>query len=132
MSLHELKILTTVSTPEIILKPNGVLRIKGRSVIANANGYFMLIEEWLDKYICNPADNTYVDFHLEYISTSNLKIYIDFIKKIESVKLKNKKYIINWYYDEGDEDILEMGEYISSILNIPFNYIYITDPTLRD
>lgn len=132
MSLHELKILTSVSTPEIILNPNGVLRIKGRSVIANANGFCMLIDEWLDKYICNPADNTSVDFHLEYISTSNLKIYIQFLKKIESVKLKNKKYIINWYYDEGDEDILEMGEYISSILNIPFNYIYITDPTLPD
>ncbi len=132
MSLHELKILTSVSTPEIILNPNGVLRIKGRSVIANANGFCMLIDEWLDKYICNPADNTSVDFHLEYISTSNLKIYIQFLKKIESVKLKNKKYIINWYYDEGDEDILEMGEYISSILNIPFNYIYISDPTLPD
>ena len=132
MSLHELRILTTASTPGISLNPNGNFRIKGRSVIANANGFCMLIEEWLDKYICNPADTTYVDFHLEYISTSNLKIYIDFIRKIESVRKRNKEYTINWYYDEGDEDILEMGEYISSILNIPFNYIYITDPTLPD
>ena len=132
MSLHELRILTTASTPGISFNPNGVLGIKGRSVIGNANGFCTLLEEWLDRYICNPADTTYVNFHLEYISTSNLKIYIHLLKKIESVRLKNKKYIINWYYDEGDEDILEMGEYISSILNIPFNYLYITDPSLPD
>ncbi len=132
MPLQELRVLTSVTTPEINLNPNGTLRIKGRSVVANAHGFCMLLEEWLDKYICNPADTTSVDFHLEYISTSNLKIYIDFIKKIESVSLKNKKYTINWYYDEGDEDILEMGQYISSILNIPFNYKYISDPTFPD
>jgi len=39
------------------------------------------------------------------------------------VHLKHKKFIINWFYEEGDEDILERGEYFSSILNIPFNFI---------
>ena len=44
----------------------------------------------------------------------------------------DKKYIINWYYEEGDEDILEKGEYISSVLNIPFNYIMIGDPLMSE
>jgi hypothetical protein len=46
--------------------------------------------------------------------------------------LKNKKYIINWYYDEGDEDIIEKGEYISSITEVPFNFIMISDPLITD
>jgi hypothetical protein len=45
--------------------------------------------------------------------------------------LKDKKYIINWYFDEGDEDILEKGENISSNLDIPFSYIEIYDPNIR-
>jgi hypothetical protein len=39
--------------------------------------------------------------------------------------LKHKKFIINWYYEEGDEDILERGEYFSSILDVPVNIIKI-------
>jgi hypothetical protein len=54
------------------------------------------------------------------------------LKKIESVKLKNKKYIINWYYEEGDEDILEKGENISSVLDMPFNFVMISDPLVHE
>jgi hypothetical protein len=42
------------------------------------------------------------------------------------VTLKNKKFVVNWYYEEGDEDILERGEYFSSVLDIPFNFFMIS------
>jgi len=32
-------------------------------------------------------------------------------------------YVVQWYYEEDDEDILERGEYISSTLNIPITFI---------
>jgi hypothetical protein len=41
------------------------------------------------------------------------------------VALKNRKVFINWFYEEGDEDILERGEYLSSVLDVPFNFIEI-------
>jgi hypothetical protein len=52
-------------------------------------------------------------------------LLIQLFQKVSRVQLKNKKYIVNWYYEEGDEDILERGEYFSSVLNIPFNFIRI-------
>ena len=125
MSVNELRILPTKDTPEIILNPDGMIKIGGRSRIADTNEFFKQIEVWIDEYICNPADITCVDFHLEYLSTNNQKFYITLINKIKPIKLKNKKYIINWYYDEGDEDILEKGEYISSVVEVPFNFIMI-------
>ena len=130
MSVQELRILPTKYAPEIILNPDGMIKIGGRSRIADTNEFFKQIEVWIDEYICNPADITCVDFHLEYLSTNNQKFYITLLNKIEPIKLKNKKYIINWYYDEGDEDILEKGEYISSVLSIPFNFIKISDPNI--
>ena len=126
----ELRILPTKHTPEISLNPDGMIKIGGRSMIADVDEFIKQIEDWIDKYICNPADITCVDFHLEYLSTNNQKFYITLLNKIEPIKLKNKKYIINWYYDEGDEDILEKGEYISSVLSIPFNFIKISDPNI--
>jgi len=44
-------------------------------------------------------------------------------EKIKQVTLRNKRFIFNWYYEEGDEDILERGEYFSTVLRVPFNFI---------
>jgi hypothetical protein len=44
--------------------------------------------------------------------------------------LKNKKLMINWYYEEGDEDIPEKVENISLHLDMPFNFIRINDTKL--
>ena len=90
------------------------------------------IEEWLATYLQNPAEVTYVDFCLEYFNKANSKVIISLLKKIESLVLIKKKYIINWYYEEGDEDILEKGEYLSSELNIPFNFIEVYEALLPD
>ena len=126
------KILSTKSTPEIILNPDGIITIRGRSMNGNINEWSSEIEEWIDKYISNPAEVTYVDFYLEYFNKANSKVIVSLLKKIESLNLIGKKYIVNWYYEEGDEDILEKGEYFSSELNIPFNFIEIYDALMPE
>jgi hypothetical protein len=128
----EKKIISTKNTPEISLNPDGIIKITGRSMFGNASEFSEQIEEWVDEYICNPADLTSVDIYLEYFNAINFKIYFNLLKKIGSIKLLNKKYIINWYYEEGDEDILEKGEHISEALDIPFNYIMIADPIISE
>jgi len=57
---------------------------------------------------------------------------IYWIKKIATISHLNKKIVINWYYEEGDEDILEQGEHISSVVSIPFNFIEISDSLLPE
>ena len=128
MSVNELRILPTKDTPEIILNPDGMIIIDGRSMIADVNDITKQLEVWIEEYICDPADITCVDLYLEYLSTNNQKFYTMLLNRLEPIKLMNKKYIINWYYEEGDEDILEKGEYISSVVQIPFNFIIIIDP----
>jgi hypothetical protein len=46
------------------------------------------------------------------------------------VLLHSKKLVIQWYYEEDDEDLLERGEYISITFDIPVTFIptnHITD-----
>ena len=123
-------ILSTKNTPEISLNPDGIIKIIGRSMNGNVSEFSEQIENWVDEYITNPPELTCVDIYLEYFNEINLKIYYSLLRKIESIKLKNKKFIINWFYEEGDEDILEKGEKISIALDIPFNFIMILDPFL--
>jgi hypothetical protein len=126
------KILSTIGSPEVILNPHGVITIRGRSINGNINTLNSEIEEWIDKYISNPAEITYIDFYLEYFNKANSRVFISILKKLETLNLLGKKFSINWYYEEGDEDILEKGEYLSSELNIPFNFIEIYDSLMPE
>jgi hypothetical protein len=123
MSLVVTKISATKRSPEIGLFPEGRIEIKGRSMIEDLTEFNNQIEEWIEKYICNPPDFTRIDFYLEYLNTNNIRFYISFLQKIETIRLKNKKMSINWYYEEGDEDIREKGEDISYNLKSRLNII---------
>ncbi|MBG0858246.1 MAG: DUF1987 domain-containing protein [Bacteroidales bacterium] len=121
--MKELKISPTKSSPEIILNPDGVIKIRGRSIHENVADFFAPVAKWIDKYVESPAPVTCVDINLEYFNSASAKVFIHLMEVIKHVSLKDKKFIFNWYYEDGDEDILERGEYFSSILDVPFNFI---------
>jgi len=118
-----MSISPTKNTPEIILDPKGIIRIRGRSIHENVTEYFAPVEEWITGYIESPAEVTCVDMNLEYFNSASAKVFIQLLQKITYVTLKHKKFIFNWYYEDGDEDILERGEYFASVLDVPFNYV---------
>jgi hypothetical protein len=121
--MKELKISPTKNSPEIILTPDGIIKIRGRSIHENVATFFAPVENWISGYIQVPADLTCVDINLEYFNSASAKVFIHLLQKITYVTLKHKKFIFNWYYEDGDEDILERGEYFASVLDVPFNFI---------
>jgi hypothetical protein len=123
--MQEKKIPSTKNSPEISMNPNGVIKIKGRSISENVTEFFKPVIAWVDEYINEPADVTSVDIRLEYFNSASAKIFIQILQKLTYIKLKNKQVIFNWYYEDGDEDILERGEYFASVLDFPFNFIKI-------
>ncbi|MCE5345614.1 MAG: DUF1987 domain-containing protein [Bacteroidales bacterium] len=121
--MEELRISPTKNTPEILLRGDGMIKIKGRSIHENVTNFFAPVEDWVTQYITSPAEVTCVDISLEYFNSASAKVFIHLFQKITYVALKHKKFIFNWYYEDGDDDILERGEYFSSILDVPFNFI---------
>ena len=123
--MEELKLLPTKNTPEIILNPEGRIKIKGRSIHENVIDFFVPVEDWVTEYIQDPAEVTTVDLNLEYFNSASAKVFVHLLQKIGYVTLKHKKFVFNWYYEDGDDDILERGEFFSSVLDVPFNFIMI-------
>ena len=121
--MKELRIAPTKNSPEIILIPAGMIKIIGRSIHENVSEFFAPVDEWITEYIEVPAELTCVDMNLEYFNSASAKVFIHLLEQIKHVTLKNKKFIFNWYYEDGDEDIFERGEYFSSVLDVSFNYI---------
>jgi hypothetical protein len=123
--MKELRILPTKTSPDIILRPDGIVKIAGRSIQEDVAEFFAPVEKWITDYIDMPAELTCVDMKLEYFNSASAKVFIHLLELLKHVSLKNKKFIFNWYFEDGDEDILERGEYFSSVLDVNFNFIRI-------
>lgn len=80
------------------------------------------INDWLDVYLLNPAETTYVTIAFEYLNNYCTTILALVLKQISQVILQDKKFVIHWYYEKDDEDILDRGGNI--LLSL---FIYLLD-----
>jgi len=105
----------------------GTVEIKGRSIPENSIEFYKPLVDWLEEYSKGPASLTKVNIQLEYFNTSSSKCILDVFKKLEAIYKAKNEVIINWYYEEDDEDMLEAGEDYESIIHVPFKMIEIVD-----
>ncbi len=126
MKLEKTHILPTADSPDVLLDPDGIIKIKGRGMVVNRTRIPDQIMNWLDAYLIMPAETTYVIIAFEYLNSFSTKILTATLLKISQVWNQGKNLVIRWYYEEDDDDILERGEYISEAYNIPIEFI-ITD-----
>ncbi len=127
MGNYQQIISPTKNTPQVILDPKGIIILSGQLIPENAEEFFKPIEEWIIDYFKNPAGLPTIEIRLEYINSVGSRFLLDIIHKITHIHLlKNtKRFIINWYYIDEDDDILEKASFFSSDLDVPFNYIKI-------
>jgi hypothetical protein len=119
----DLHILPTNNTPEFIFSSKGIIKIIGRGLFASKTEVPEQITKWIDTYIRNPAAITEVIIAFEYLNSFSTIILVSILDKLFQVTLQTKKLVIKWYYEEGDEDILERGEYITSTFDIPITFL---------
>lgn len=112
-------------TPEVVLDPSGKIRLGGRSIPEDASKFFEDILAWVMEYCASPKEITKVEIQLEYFNSGSAKYVMQILRELSEIKHNKKELIVNWYYEEGDDDILERGEYYASILDIDINFIEI-------
>ena len=117
--MKDLIIKETEKTPSVALSTNGVLKIEGRSIPEDAASFFKPMLEWTKEFT---AIEIRFDIKLEYFNTSSSKFILEILRILEN-NTENKNIVVNWFYEEGDLDVLESGQYFESIIGIPFKYI---------
>ncbi len=115
----------TQKTPFISFDPeSGVFELKGKSIPENSSGFYNPVFAWLEKYCQDPSSKTHLNIQLDYFGTASSKCILDIFKKLEEMAAAGKgEAVVNWMYNDFDEDILEAGENYRSIVNLPFNLI---------
>jgi hypothetical protein len=122
MILEEVHILPTKTTPEILLNPKGIIKIKGRAIDESRAKVPEQMANWIDAYILDPAEYTEVIIALEFLNSFNTLLLTATLKKITQILARRKKLVIHWFYEEDDVDIFERGEYISATINVPIEF----------
>jgi hypothetical protein len=118
----------TPKTPTIKFEPTkGYLEIKGRSIPENSIEFYKPLIDQLEAYSNSPQSNTNVVIQLEYFNTSSSKCILDVFKKLVAINNKGSQVLVNWHYEEDDEDMLEAGEDYQAIINVPFKMVQISE-----
>lgn len=121
--MEDLIISGTTKTPTITFQAQkGILEIRGTSIPENPLGFYNPVLTWVEKYAENPKP-TVLNVDMEYFNTSSSKLLLTVFKALSKVQVAGSSLIVNWYYEEDDEEALESGHDFSMFAKVEFNFI---------
>jgi hypothetical protein len=123
--MDNLVLEATRKTPEITFLTSGYLKMKGRSIPEDPSKFYDAVYFWVFEYCSNPQAVTIVDVELEYFNSGTSKSLLHILRELVELQNRDHNVVFNWYFETGDDDIFERGEYYSSILDTKFNFIEI-------
>lgn len=122
--MDNLKIDGTKQTPEIDFDAaSGILKISGRSIPENTFEFFNPVLVWLDEYGTQAPDSIIAKINLEYFNTSSSKYILEVLKRLKNLLKDGKNVLVQWFYEEDDEEMMETGEDYEDVSGLPFEII---------
>ncbi|MFP4289035.1 MAG: DUF1987 domain-containing protein [Bacteroidota bacterium] len=119
--MEVIKIKGTEDTPNVILDAeSNIIEFSGRSLPEDVVTFYAPVIQWIEEYGKSPNPKTEVIFRLEYFNTASSKILLDILLKFEEIMNDGHEIVVQWYFQEDDEDMEEAGEEYSEIVDIPF------------
>ncbi|RLD44464.1 MAG: nuclear pore complex subunit [Bacteroidetes bacterium] len=111
-------------TPEINFDAaSGILSLSGRSIPENTFEFFNPVLNWLDAYALEAPDKVVAKINLEYFNTSSSKYILEILKRLKGILKDGKDVLVQWYYEEDDEEMMETGEDYEDVSGLTFEII---------
>ncbi|MBI9067029.1 MAG: DUF1987 domain-containing protein [Salinivirgaceae bacterium] len=127
-----LVIKETTATPKVIFDYSKLeFELKGCSRPEDVREFYVPIIRWFEEFRGSITeehkekhkDNPIVfNFKFDYFNSSSAKFILDVLILINNIHTEGLSMQIDWYYDENDEDMKEVGEELSEVVDFPFKY----------
>ena len=102
----------------------GLIELKGTSYPEDPVGYYESILDWITDNFNKLSQKIEVNIKLEYFNTSTSKSLFKLFQLLgKKQKANNNDVIINWFFREEDEDMLEAGEAYKGLSQLPFKFV---------
>jgi len=96
------------------------LELVGKSYPENARKFYDEIMLHFKAHLF--GSNFKIKIDLDYISSSSVISVLELIKKLKN-QAGSTHFVVDFYYDEGDDDMLAIGENYKKISGLEFNFI---------
>jgi len=122
----------TANSPRIVLDPERrTFEFSGESRPENVRKFYLPVLEWLEAYTGSlealQGDQRKFDlqcqFNFEYFNSTSAKYILDIFKSLNAINALGVGLDIKWLYEEDDEDMLEVGQEMSRMSKLSFEYI---------
>ena len=130
--MNSLIIPATDFTPKVnFILETGQLEISGISRPEDVAGFYEEPLNWLSRFeetiLKSEKRYEFQDLHLifqlSYFNSSSSKYIIQMLRHIKNLIGQGIPVTIDWFYEEGDEKMLEDGEDLAEAVELDFNYI---------
>ena len=130
--MEKLIIEPTGNSPRIVLDPeNKLFEFSGESRPENVRKFYLPILEWLESYTreqekmngTERSNGLQCQFNFEYFNSTSAKYILDIFKSLNAISALGIDLDIKWLYEEDDEDMLEVGQEMSRMSKLTFEYI---------
>jgi len=122
----------TEFTPRVTLDPeNCIFEFEGVSRPENVSTFYSPVIEWItdyesELYKINVSGgkkfNINVVFKLSYFNSASAKMIFIMLESIVRIKNMGFPLDIDWFYDEGDDQMCDDGHELSEAVEMPFNF----------
>ncbi len=119
-----IRIEKTNNTPSIYIdKANLLCKIEGSSFPEDAYGVYQHVLDWLSSIGDDFDSELRMEFDYDFLNSISHKKVWQILTELKKYHKSGKQVKVSWYYDENDEEIMESGEDLAELMNIPFELI---------
>ncbi len=104
--MNPIKVEPTGQSPRVIFNAEGPLLLEGRSLPEDVKKFYDPLIDFCRNIV---IDQITIDINLDYFNTASSKIMLELLLALDMNNNINKVQV-NWHYEEGDEDSVEMAE----------------------
>jgi hypothetical protein len=73
-----------------------------------------------------------IQLGFEFINTTSIKWVYAILKELNRIPDLHDRAKMLWYYESGDDDMLDLGFILSSLVNCPFQVFEVEDIDKQD
>lgn len=122
--MDTLNIKGTPETPEVLFDPaSNVFELSGKSLPEDVKEFYNPLLKWLKSYADSPNPSTTLKIKMDYFNTASSKMILELFEVLNEMHEAGKSVVIEWYYQEDDEDMQDAGADYADMLEVPFKMI---------
>lgn len=122
--MESIYIKKTKKSPLVHLSlDENIFQIKGPSFSEDIIEIYTPVIGWIESELPKLDKELTCEFYFTVLNSASHKKIFQILILLNSLLDDGKQLKIRWYYDEDDEDIMEMGEDLVELISIPFELV---------